>query len=328
MTEVATPEPALRCHRFLAQILLVGLCIIAAPAFATSYGPPDTRSWEQVTADFLAREGRHANDGEYDGRRLKELDARKAAAFLIPLLAKDQPYALRVKAIGALGWSSFQEAIPALSAIAMDASDNEEIRAEALNPGLRYMKHSEAVKTATALTADKSVRIRNGAYWVLSGHGTDDAIEVLAARLQAKDAPLIEELINALTYSEHPRAGKLVFEHVDFSVLPHDEPHLSAYSIAMEHYRIPEARQNMLILAKQRDMPLSCFYALRYFGAFPREDVVPTLIAYIEAKKPVNDLYETVTEFIKSPAVGKKSKSKLSAFLASGTVQKPDPVYH
>ena len=85
----------------------------------------------------------------YDGRRLKELDPKRAAAFLIPFLAKTQPDGVRVKAIGALGWSSFHEAIPALSAIALDATDNEAIRAQALNPGLRYMKHPEALLTNT-----------------------------------------------------------------------------------------------------------------------------------------------------------------------------------
>jgi hypothetical protein len=309
------------------RILLLGLLSIAASAFATMHEPPDTRSWEQTTADFVARVGRHANDGYHDGLHLKELDAKRAAAFLIPFLAKNRPYGLRLKAIGALGWSSFHEAIPALSTIALDATDNEEIRAEALNPGLRYMKNPDAVKTATALAADKSVSIRSGAYWVLSGHGTDAAIEVLSARLCASDTPLIEQLIFALTLSKHPRAGKVIFEHVDFSALPHNERHFQAYSIAMEHYRIPEAQQNMLFLAQQPEWPLSCFYALRYFSAFPREDVAPALIAYIEANKPLTDLYETVSEFIKSPKVGDETKSKLSAFIASGQVKKPEPFF-
>jgi len=302
------------------RILLLGFTLIATAAFASEL-PPDKRSWEQVTADFVAREVKFTNDGDYDGRRLKELDPKRAAAFLIPFLAKEQPLGMRVKAIGALGWSSFHEAIPALSAIALDPTDNEAIRARVLNPGLRYMRHPEAVKTAAALANDKSDGIRSGALWVLSDHGTDDAIDVLAARLRANDKPLITQLIFALTFSKHRRAGKIIFDLVDFSALPHDERHLHAYSIAMEEYRIPEAQANMFVIAQQPERPLSAYYALRYFSTFPREAVVPALVAYIEANKSVSDLYDTVTEFIKSRQITDESKAKLSAFIATGKVK-------
>ena len=303
------------------RIFLLGLTFVATAAFATTYFS-DTRSWAQVTADFVAREGQNANDGADDGRRLKELDPKKAAAFFMPFLAKDQPEGLRVKAVGALGWSAFHEAIPALCAIALDTTDREQIRAAALNPGLRYMKHPDAVKTASALAADESNRIRSGAYWVLSNHGTDEAIEVLAARLRANDKPLLEQLIFALTFSNHERAGKIVFDAVDFSALPHDEQHLYAYARAMEQYRIPEAQQNMLSVAQQPTRPLSCYYALRYFSSFPREDVARVLIAYIEAGSPASELYDTVTEFIKSPTISNESKMALSAFVDRGRIKK------
>ncbi len=217
---------------------------------------------------------------------------------------------------------TFHEAIPALSAIATDTTENEKIREGALNPGLRYINHPDAVRTATALAADKSDRIRSGAYWVLSDHGTEEAIEVLAARLRANDKPLLEQLIYALTFSQHPRAGKLVFDLVDFSALPHDERHLRAYSTAMEGYRIPEAQENMLIIAQQSAGTYLCYDALRYLSLFPREDVVPILIAYIEADKPVSSLYETVAKFLESPKLTDESKRKLSAFIASGKVKK------
>lgn len=310
------------------RIFFLGLTLVATAALATTYLPPDKRSWEQVTADFTAREAQHANNGEDDGRRLKELDPKRAAAFLIPFLAKSRPYGLRVKAIGALGWSSFQEAISALSAIALDPTDNEEIRTEALNPGLRYMKHPEAVKTASALAADKSVSIRSGAYWVLSAHGTDEAIEVLSARLRGNDTPLLEQLIYALAYSKHRRAGEIIFDSINFPTLLRDEQQLLAYAVAMMQYRIPEAQQNMLIIARQANRPLSCYYALRYFGSFPREDVVPALVAYIEANMSVRDLYDTVTAFIKGAKVSDESKAKLSAFIANGKVEKTERLIH
>ncbi|MCE9612326.1 MAG: HEAT repeat domain-containing protein [Chthoniobacter sp.] len=307
------------------RIIIVIFSLIATTGLATTYARSDTRSWDQVTADFIAHPGHFAIDGERDGRRLKELDLKRAVAFLIPFLAKTQPDGLRVKAIGALGWSSFHEAIPALSAIALDVADKEAIRAQALNPGLRYMKHPEALKTATALIADASPSIRSGALWVLSGHGTDEAVDLLAARLRANDKPLLDKLMCALYFSKHPRAGKLVFTSVDFSTIPREERYLHAYALTLDGYPVPGAQQNMLIIAQQPGQPLSSYYALRYFRAFPCEDVVPALVACIEAKKSVNILYETVTEFIASPKISDESKAKLSAFIASGKVKKPEP---
>ena len=81
----------------------------------------------------------------------------------------------------------------------------------------------------------------------------------------------------------------------------------------------------MRVIATQPDHPLSAYYALRYFGTFPREDVVPALVAYIEANSPVNDLYETVAEFIKSPKVTDESKERLSKFITSDKLKKTGP---
>ena len=302
------------------------LLFYAVAAFALSIAPPDMRSWEQVTADFVSREARHANDGEYDGRRLKELNPKRAVEFLMPFLAKDRPFGLRIKAIGALGWSSFQEALPALSTIAQDATDDDEVRSEALNPGLCYMRHPEAVRAATAVAGDKSAKVRTSAYWVLAHHGTDAAISVLEARLKAKDAAGLRDLIYALNFSKHPRAGKIVFDYCDFAALPADETYLHAYSLTMDTYRVPDAQQNMLRVAQQVQHRLPAYYALRYFESFPREDVVPALIRYIEADNSVSDLYETVTAFIKSSDIGSESKKRLSALIATGKVKKSEPL--
>lgn len=310
-------------HRLLTGSSLFLWTSVAA--LALSLAPPDTRSWDQVAADFAAREAQSANDGMDDGHRLKELNPKQAVTFLTPFLAKDRPFGLRVKAIGALGWSSFQEAVPALSAIAKDETENESIRAQALNPGLRYMKSADAVATATSLATHKSDYIRGSAYWVLSDHATDSAIEVLSSRLRAKDKPLLGQLVYALYFSKHPKAGRIVFDLVDFTVLKDDQNLLEAYATTMEQYRIPEAQQHMLALAKQPTQSLPSYYALRYFASFPREEVVPALIARIEAQTGVSDLYESFTEFIKSPAITAESKKKLSGYIASGKVKKPEP---
>lgn len=298
--------------------------LVAAPAFAERYPPPDTRTWEQVTTDFVARPGTHS--GDFDGSRLEELDPKRAAAFFIPLLAKTQPDRLRVKAIEALGWSSLREAIPALSTIALNAADKDAIRALALNPGLRYMDHPEALKTASALIADPSQSVRSEALWVLSEHGTNEAVELLATRLRANDKPLLDKLMCALYSSKHPRAGKLVFTSVDFSKLPREERYLHAYALTLDAYPVPEAQQNMLVIAQQPKQPLSSYYALRYFRAFPSEDVVPALVAGINANRASRNLYETVAAFINSPKISDESKANLSAFIASGKIKKTEPL--
>lgn len=296
----------------------------SATVFSGCLAPPDTRSWDQVSADFVAHEAQNASGGGSDGQRLKELDPKRAVAFLMPFLGKDRPFGLRVKAVNALGWSSSQEAIPALSAIALDPTEREQLRAEALNPGLRYMKSPEAVKTASLLATDKSSYVRSSAYWVLSDHGTDRAIEVLESRIKADDRPLLGQLMYALLYSKHQRAGKIVFDNVDFSQIQQDEKLLCAYSITMDRYRTFEAQENMLAVARQPTRPPSSYYALRYFAFFPCEDAATVLIAYVKADRSGLDLYESVTQFIKSPNLTEKSRAELSAFITSGKVRKAE----
>lgn len=309
----------LRC---LAAVAAIYVCSAAA-AVALTIAPPDTRSWEEVTANFAARGGRHANDGVDDGRRLKELNPKKALEFLMPFLAKEREAGLRLKAMGALGWSSFQEAVPALSAIAKDETEAESIRAQALNPGLRYMKSAEAEATARYLANHQSSHIRSSAYWVLSDHATDSAVDALGARIRANDKPLLDQLVYALYYSKHPRAGKIIFDLVDFSTLEHNKRLQEAYATAMDRYRVPEAQEHMLALAKHPPQSLTAYYALRYFASFPREEVVHALIDRAEVQP--GDLYESFTEFIESPSISAESKRKLSTLIASGKVRKLEP---
>lgn len=159
-------------HRFSLGLAVCAIVLLLCSAFARLYPPPDTRSWEETIHDFRAYHAQHAHEGERDGRRLKALDPKRAARFLLPFLSKDHPRGLRVKAVGALGWSAFREAIPSLSAIALDESEDEPLRYEALNPGLCYMRHPEAVRTASIVANDKSLTVRGAAYWVLAHHGS------------------------------------------------------------------------------------------------------------------------------------------------------------
>ncbi|HEX8311099.1 MAG TPA: hypothetical protein VF614_07270 [Chthoniobacteraceae bacterium] len=231
---------------------------------------------------------------------------------------------MRVKAIGALGWASFQEAIPALCAIAKDEKEDVLLRRYALCPGLCYTKNAQAEATAISLSTHREVFIRIYAYYVLSHQGTDKAVEVLASRLQA-DKPLIHELISALSRSKHERAGRMVFDLVDFSTVRRDENVLQAYAAAMDRHRIPEAEEHMLALATQQPTrSREALHALRYFASFPREEVVPGLIAAIDARTGGGEeLYEPVMAFINSPKISAESKKKLSACIESGKVTEP-----
>jgi hypothetical protein len=305
------------------SVILPIFLFSSVSALALTVGPPDTRSWEQVVANFAASPAQRAMDGRYDGRRLEELNSKAAVAFLTPFLAKERLVGLRLKAIGALGRPSFKEAVPALAAIAGDETESEAIRGQALNDGLRYMKSDDAEATAISLATHKSDYIRRSAYWVLSDHATDRAVEVLASRLRAKDKPLLGQLMNALYSSKHMRAGQIVFDSVEFSALQEDEELSGAYARAIEHYRVPEAQQHMLALTRKPAGSLASHYALRYFASFPREEVVPALIAGIEAWSRPSSLYESVTKFIESSAITAESKKKLSAYIVSGKVKEP-----
>ena len=186
---------------------------------ARTIAPPDRRTWDEVAHDCTSKDAQHANDGQYDGKRLKELDADRAVNFLLPFLQEDQPSGLRVKAIGALGWSSFHEAIPLLSAIALDDMEDDKIRQQALNPGLRYMNHRDAVSTAKSLVYDDSYGIRISSYWVLSGNGTDAAVSILQECISSKNTDNLRDLIFALINSKHPRAGEIIFKNCTFDTI-------------------------------------------------------------------------------------------------------------
>ena len=286
--------------------------------------PPDTRTWDEVAADFVATEAKSPFNND-DGPRLKALDPKKALKFLLPYLGKQHPKGLRLKAIGALGDCAFQEASPALSAIAKDVSEDEDLRGGSLNPGLRYMKSPAAVETAAAVADDKSRYVRISAYWVLSEHGSDRALGVLEKRIQSKGLSEVEleNLINALYYSKSGCAGKIIFSNCDFSTLPNDENLLSSYARIMMEFRIPDAQQTMLRIAKMPGRELKTRYALCYFKSFPREDVVPTLIEYIN-KHNSEGLYDTVTAFANSASISESSKKTLNEFLTSGKVKKDE----
>ncbi len=309
------------------QIALSSLLLVSE-VVAFSAFPPDERSWEEVTADFIKRSGEGFN--RTDGHRLKELDPKRAVEFLMSYLAKDKPERLRLEAIGALGCEAFQEAVPALSAIAKDVSDSEGVRARALNPGLRYVKGPVAFETAAALTTDKSRFVRTSAYFVLSDFRTDQALNVLETRVQSKGLSDLElgKLICALWLTEIPRAGQIILSNCDFATLPDDENLLGKYSMAMEHYRISEAQSIMLRIAQKPGCELSTYYALRYFSSFPREDAVPALVAFINGKGPyaTENLFETVTAFSESPVITEKSKNTLRGFLTTGKVKKEVPI--
>jgi HEAT repeat protein len=205
------------------------------------------------------------------------------------------------------------DAIPELSAIALDTTEDAKVREQALYPGLAYMQHPAAIKTASVLASDKLDGVRRRAFWVLANHGTDEAIEVLAGRLRANDKPLLVDLILALRSSRNPRAGRIVFDLVDFSLLPRDEPHLQAYCYAMHDFHIAEARENILFIAQQSEWPYLCSSALDYLSYSPGEDVVPALIAYLQMDKPVRHLPEMLATYLQSPALTDDSKRKISA---------------
>ncbi len=302
--------------------------LLVSEVVATSALPPDKRSWEEVTADFINRTGEGFN--RTDGHRLKELDPKRAVEFLMSYLAKDKPERLRLEAIGALGCEAFQEAVPALSAIAKDVSESEGVRARALNPGLRYMKSSVALETAASVATDKSRFVRTSAYCVLSDLRTDQALNILETRIQSKGLSNFElaELICALWGTAIPRAGQIILSNCDFSTLPDDEDLLGKYSLAMEHFRIPDAQPTMLRIARKADCNFSTYYALRYFSSFPREDAVPALVAFVNGRGPyaTANIFETVTAFSESPVITEKSKNTLRGFLTTGKVKKEVPI--
>lgn len=305
--------------KWLKILPLLTLCFACSASWATSY-VIDKRSWSEVTQNFAVSPIRGANDGEGDGFRLKALDQKAAFEFLHPLLSRNQPREIRLKAIGALGYPAFQEAIPALSAIALDATEDVYVRAEALNCGLRYMHHPDAVRAAFALANHKSAMIRAAAYRVLGEHDMDQTIEVLKKRARTKDPEAAKMLISEMAYSERADAARLVHENCPLSAMPLQAVH--DYTYIMERARLPEAQGSMLVLLQHADWKIH-ESTLRYFGSFPQESVVPHLVADIEKSQHYVSatLYETVARFVASPTLSSESRAKLSELIASRRVR-------
>ena len=258
------------------------LSFLAQSAFATSFAVPSTdeRTWDEVVVHLQSPVVPGRWYASEDGKRLKELDEPCAAAFLMSLLGTPH----RANAMEALGWGVFKEAIPALAAIALDKK--AENRVLALNPGLRYMNDQRAIDTAKTLSTDDEPAVREAAYWVLSGHGTDEAVTTLQKRLKEGDAQKTSELIYALNFSKHPRAGDIVFENSRWPKVINDESTLRAYALTMTNYSVVRASDRMLSVMENENS-LIRFYALRYFGKFPRQEAAEAILRLATAKKTI-----------------------------------------
>ena len=288
---------------------------------ARSYAPPDRRSWDEVVVDFKATEATHPNDGEEDGRRLKALDRQRAVEFLLPFLSADQPQGMRIKAIGALGCPGFTEAIEPLSTIALDDAEPVKIREVALNPGLRYMDDPRAEATALKLVSHKEPKIRTAARWVVSEHGTDKGVTVLGELLAEVPASQREELIRTLYYSDHERAGRIIFEACPFKKLVSAQGS-RFYARSMRKYEIREAQQHIFPLLEHDDR-LVRLAALKYFGRFPHEDAVSDLVHFVENDETFGPwLYDTVRAFSNSRRISHESRARMEHLMRSGKVTK------
>lgn len=286
----------------------------------------DTRTWEEVTNSFESTPAQNANDGEYDGKRLLELDELHARTYLIGCLSSEKPFDVRLKATGALGWAAVAEAIPALSRLAMDDKEPEKLREAALNPGLRYMKEDAPLKVAIPLARHDNPRIRTAAYWALSGNASDQAVSELEHALDREPPERKEGVIRALNYTGNPRAGTIVLERFLSGSIPRNQKSLRSFVICMNTYRLSEAKNVMRDFTHHKDN-LVVLWALQFFGSYPNNDIVEDLVVFIKNKQgDSSDLYDTVIAFLNSPSISEGNKEVLRILLKEKKVTKPRPI--
>jgi hypothetical protein len=117
----------------------------------------------------------------------------------------------------------------------------------------------------------------------------------------------------------------MVFESCPFEKLV-DAAQRSSYACAMRTFRVAEADAIMVKLVGEKDV-LTRLWALEYFGEFPREDVVASLVAFIESEpKWTSNLYVTVKLFIASPKISEAAKRQLQELIDQGKVQPPPKI--
>ena len=282
----------------------------------------DRRTWEQVVESFLDNEAGDPVDGERDGRRLLELDRRKAVTFLKEHLDRSHSLGIRRKAIWALGGCSVAEAFPEFASIARDEKENRLIRAAALSPGLRYMKRQDAVDIAASLMNSPDGNIRRSAYLVLSEHGTDQCVRLLQQALNRQED--LVGLVGAIAGTNNPKAGKIVFDAVDLDSAMKDRELLRSYVRAMVAYKVKEAIPLMFRLTDHEDN-IVALNAIQFFREYPQEELVPRLVGFVlrEDNPLGHSVYDTFLSFLNSPNISSASKEKLRNIMKREKMKKP-----
>lgn len=283
---------------------------------AGCFAKVDTRTWEEVVASF--GQPRDYWDERDNGWRLKALDEERASDFLLPLLQQNNR---RYAAIDALGWGAFRQAIPALSAIALDEKEDPGWRVNALNPGLRYMQDSRAVKTAQLLVHHKEVPIRHAAYWVLSQHGTPEAVGTLKKLLEEGAKGEIGPLINALYHSQRPEVGEIVFESSKWEQVTQDKGASLGYASVMAKYPVERASDQMLALLQSEDS-LTRHYATMYFSHFPRQEAAEATLGLVgNGGLPHADteIQKAIKALSKSEVISGEVREKLRALIRTNS---------
>ncbi len=290
------------------MLIIWFICILQASVIVNAV---DTRSWDEAVQLFTSSSP--SLDIEYVGRKLKEVDEKKAAAYLIPLLATNQTAQLRKRAITAISGGAIKAAVPELIAIALDTNEAVDVRYAALNPGLRYMGDDRAVKTAKQLLHDPNGLIRIGSYCVLSGNPSDESVEALKNSLATCEPDHRYHLIWALCHTGRPETARIVFENCPLDWIANDDV-ARAYCGIMTRYAFSRAQENILKLIPRNDGSV-LYEALAYFEHFPRSEAAKYLMTYLGDEKRVLfgrlQTYPLLWSFYSSPKISAEIKAKL-----------------
>jgi len=271
------------------------------------------KTWDDYVYNFTNAPGRVPTF--LYGPRLKKLDEKRSRLLLVRLLAPGQPAAMREKAIETLGYGAFTKAIPEIVAIAANTNEEDMLRYDAVNLGLRFMKDERAVDAAISFLHDRSRNVRLGALIALGGNGTDKAIRVLKQCLESGEERF--HVIGALAETRNPVAGKIVFDLCPIESLS-DASIACQYCGAMWACKVPEAQGTILTLMKRTDFDRQTAtyvneMAIWYFADFPRAEVSPFLLPYFGGTNasPSVGYYPILWAYATSPKIDEDVRAKL-----------------
>ena len=276
---------------------------------------PANKTWEEVTAHFASLRADQMLESRIDGALLREISPERTLSFLAGFLSKDQPQAMRVHALCALGAAAIPESAAIVESLALDRTEDPKVRHAALWPTLAKFDKDRARAIGISCLRDPERTVRLGAYSLLGNVGGNAAVAALQRQFLTNADR--ERAAVALGSTKEPSAIKFLVKHSPLEELRRNRDRRDAFVHAMATTPTRDALRVMTDLADGADCYL-IQQALPYFRAFHSPEIGPDLVAYFEdgaARRRRLPDYHDLWFFANSRALGADSTARLRALV-------------